>query len=93
MPKFIQRAIAIFALMMIAVTGCTYANTGPDEFACAYGGGLFESQILKDEFAPGSGRDFVGVADKVVELPANIRNYIIDKDATIGDVAASGFGS
>ena len=73
------------ALALLSV-GCSYANTGPDEFACAYGGGLFEAETQKGTFEPGSGRDFVGMGDTIIELPANIRNYIIDKDPGSGDV-------
>lgn len=81
-----KQIIALLLGFVLMSAGCSYANTGPDEYACAYGGGPFEAQTRKGEYAPGSGRDFVGVADSVITLPANVRNYIVDKDPGTGDV-------
>lgn len=68
----------IVAVLALTGVGCSFANTEPDEVACAYGGGLFEAKTRKGQYEPGSGRDFVGMMDTVIELPANVRNFIIE---------------
>ena len=72
---------------------CTYANTEPTEFACAYGGGWFEAKAQKgdDPIPPSSGRDFIGMSDEVIKMNADVRNYIIDKDEGTGDVPTVDF--
>lgn len=78
----------LFMILAVTVLGaCSYANTEPDEFACAYGGGLIESKAQKGDnpIEPSSGRQFIGMMDDVVYLPASIRNYVVDKDAEEGD--------
>ena len=79
-------ALALFA------AGCSYANTEPTEFACAYGGGPFESKAQKGDnpIPPSSGRQFIGVGGSIVYLRSDVRNYVVSK-AGSGDRATIDF--
>lgn len=87
-----KNLIGILLAMALFMAGCSYANTDPAQFACAYGGGPFESKVQKGDnpIPPSSGRDFIGVADTIVYLPADVRNYIVDGTPGVGDIPTGG---
>lgn len=78
------RTLVMLMAFALFAGACTYASTESDEFACAYGGGLTEDHSRKAQVGPGQ-REFTGVADSVVYLKADVRNYVIDKNTNTGD--------
>jgi hypothetical protein len=86
-----RKNFIIFAVLLALMgASCSYVNTEENQFACAYGGGPFESKDQKGEvYHPEDGRDMTGVFDNVVYLNADVRNYLMEAGNPNADSPAS----
>lgn len=56
-----------------------------------YKDGPFQAREFEQIIPPGSGRTFLGVADRVYKYPTDQRTYIIDGSPSAGDTATADF--
>lgn len=56
-----------------------------DKVALHYTGGPIQGERFKSVVAPGTGTQFYGLFERLYELPATQRTYIMSKDASQGD--------
>jgi regulator of protease activity HflC (stomatin/prohibitin superfamily) len=83
--------VLLIGLVAMAGVSCASVNTRPDQAAIAYTGGPIEGTHFQGVFQPGSGLQWLGLADESHLYPTTVRTYIISSEASEGDKASIDF--
>lgn len=85
------RSIVVLVILATAVLGGFgtflqgWKAVPVDKVALHYTGGPIQGQRFKEVVAPGTSTNFYGLFERLYELPATQRSYIMSKDAAQGD--------
>lgn len=76
---------AVVALIVISLFAGAFASTPVDKIGLHYTGGPIDGTKFAGIVQPGSGTRFIGLLDKLVELPVTQRDYIVSLHPEEGD--------
>lgn len=77
--------LCIFLLVLFVEVISGFQSVPVDKVGLHYTGGPIEGQKFSGIYNPGTGKRFIGLADKMVLLPVTQRDYIVSLDPDQGD--------
>jgi regulator of protease activity HflC (stomatin/prohibitin superfamily) len=87
-PGIVIAAVALVVVVLGAVVwlaGATWEAVPNDKIGIHYTGGPLEGSHFVEEVKPGTHAKFYGEFEHIYKLPATQRNYIVSRDANIGE--------